>query len=231
MEKLFILAQSCRPFARPLRVAVTLCLSLALASIFWVASVPIAQAAHVTPAEIIQSKLSPNETITNASNTHLLQAVYKAVKQSPKDAGLIVTTAAGARKPLRSDLLCMAVQAQKEKHSLNCTWVANILREWVKADPDNANHLIESAAQCATDCGETLQMNPSGEEGNFVAPPSNTNQLLVSFGSGGSASENVCMVCNNGKDMRIGCPGVDSFLKTHPGATRGSCQITPTTNL
>jgi len=215
------------------KATLVFCLTISLASAFWAASAPIVQAAQMTPAELIQSRLPSNKTLTDASDGQLLEAVYQAVKQSPKDARLIVRTASGARKPLRPNILCTAVRAQRERHSLNCTWVANVLREWIKADPADANRLTEATAQCAEECSETLQMGPHEPEGegNFVTPPSNVNPAPGLGGGGGVASSgNTCTVCRNGHDMQIGCPAVAEFLRTHPGSTAGPCQITPVTN-
>ncbi|MEY2537532.1 MAG: hypothetical protein QOG67_1272 [Verrucomicrobiota bacterium] len=232
MKQLLTVANGKGVRASFLRLVLTLFMTCALASSFWVASLPIAQAAQMTPAEMIQTRLPAETTIASASDGQLLEAVYKSVKQFPKDAGLIVRTASGGHKPLRPDLLCTAVRAQRERHALNCTWVANILREWIKAEPRDANQLTEAVALCAEECRGTLEMNQSGEEGegNFVSPPSNVNPPPGSFG-GGSASGNTCIVCRNGHEMPIACSEVNAFVSRHPGTSAGPCQVTPTTNL
>lgn len=231
MARLFNMAR--RRKSSVLRAMLAFGPTMVLATSLWIVSLPIVQAAQMTPAELIQSKLPGNNSIADASDAQLLDAVYKSVQQTPKEAALIVRTAAGVRKALRSSLLCRAVQAQRDKHALNCTWVANTLRAWIKSDPKNAGPLTESAAQCAKECSETLEMNPPNTEGQFDTPPNNINPPpgLGGGSNGGGSAENQCMVCRNGKDMQIGCPAVDSFLRTHPGTTRGPCQATPTTNL
>lgn len=227
MKKLLTVANGEGTCAPTLRAILTLFLSVALASIFWVASVPMAQAAQLTPAEMIQSKLPPNKTIATANDAQLLEAVCKAVKQRPKEAVLIVRTAAGARKNLKSDLLCMAVRCLREKRDFDCTWVSDILRDWIQAEPGEANRLTEMALQCAPECRDLFPSKPV-DEGSFVNPPGNINPPPGSVGGG--AGGNVCIACHNGREVQIACSDLDGFLRDHPGSTSGPCQVTPSAN-
>ena len=213
-----------------LKTALVLAVGVALGSAFWMASTPMAHGqAKLTPVEMIQSKLPQGKTIATASDTELLDAVCKSVKQWPAEASFIVRTAAGARKSIRADLLCMAIRCLREKHQMDCTWVVEIVRAWIKAEPKLANQLTELIANCSPECRDALQALGEGEGGGaFAAPPSNVNPPPGS--SGGGASENVCIVCHNGENIQISCADVESYLASHPGDTAGACQATPSTN-
>src|ERR1700737_1878286 len=126
MKKLFMAAKSEVLAGPALKTGLSLIVGVALAAGFWFASSPRTQAAPATPAEMIQSQLPSGKTIATASNQQLLDAVCKAVKKWPSEAGLIVRTAAGARRELRSEILCTAMRCLHQ----DCGWSVEILREW-----------------------------------------------------------------------------------------------------
>ena len=210
--------------ASTLKTTLAALVTVMFASSLWIASLP---AASMTPAEMIQSKLPPNTTIATATDAQLLQGVCAAVKQWPKDARLIVRTAAGARKSIRADILCMAIRCMRERGSFDCAWVLDIVREWIKEEPGLANQLTEAVSQCAPECREALQNLTLGE-GSFTNPPNNINAPPGSVGGGGGG--NVCLVCHNGTEIQIACSDLDNYLKTHPGDHAGPCVPTPVTN-
>jgi hypothetical protein len=210
--------------ASTLKTTLTALVTIMFASSLWIVSLP---AASMTPAEMIQSKLPPHTTIATATDAQLLQAVGEAVRQWPKDAALIVRTAAGARKSIRADILCIAIRSARERGALDCNWVLDILREWIKADPGLANQLTEAVSQCAPECREALQSLSLGE-GAFTNPPNNINAPPGSVGGGGGG--NVCLVCHNGTEIQVACSDLENYLKSHPGDTAGPCVPTPTTN-
>jgi hypothetical protein len=210
--------------ASTLKTTLAALVTVMVASSLWIASLP---AASMTPAEMIQSKLPPNTTVATATDAQLLQAVGEAVRQWPKDVALIVRTAAGARKSIRSDILCIAIRSARERNSLNCSWVLDILREWIKAEPGLANQLTEAIAQCAPECRDALQSLTLGE-GAFTNPPNNINAPPGSVGGGGGG--NVCIVCHNGTEIQIACSDLENYLKSHPGDTPGPCVPTPVNN-
>lgn len=221
MKKLF----NCEVItASTLKTTLAALVVITLVSSLWMTSLP---AASMTPAEMIQSKLPLNTTVATATDAQLLQAVCEAVKQWPRDTRLIVRTAAGARKSIRSDILCMAIRCARERNALDCSWVLDILREWIKAEPSLANQLTEAAMQCAPECREALQNLTLGE-GAFTNPPSNINAPPGSVGGG--AGGNVCVVCHNGSEIQIACSDLDQFLRDHPGDTAGPCVPTPVAN-
>jgi hypothetical protein len=200
-----------------------------LGSGFWIASMPMAHGQSIlTPVEMIQARLQSGKTIATASDTKLLDAVCKAVKQSPKDASLIIRTVAGARKNLQGDILCMTIRCLKEKRELDCAWVTDVVRDWIKADPDSANQLIELVSDCSSDCRDPLQGLLTGG-GAFANLPSNINPPPGSVG-GGAAAGNACIVCHNGENVQIACDNMANYLTAHPGDTSGACQVTSTTN-
>jgi hypothetical protein len=213
-----------------LKTGLALVVGVALGSAFWMASTPMAHGQiKLTPVEMIQAKLPQGKTIATATDTQLLNAVCKAVKQWPKEAPLIVRTAAGARKSIRTDILCMAIRCLRENHQLDCTWVLDIVREWINADPKLANQLTEVISNCSPECRDALQGLAGGAgEGAFANPPANLNPPPGSTGGGGA--ENICIVCHNGQNIQISCSDLDRYLASHPGDTAGACQVTPATN-
>jgi hypothetical protein len=218
---------------------------LALASGLWVASAPMARGVQQkTPAETIQAQLPGDKTIATASEKQLLDAVCKAVKQSPKEAGLIVRTAAGARQTIRGDVLCMALkcgrtQGDDDIKSTKCTWAVDVVREWIKQEPALASQLTESVSQCAPDCRDTFQVAlvdgkdvPAEGPGNFqgTTVANNINPPPGSAGGGGGPEVSKCVVCHNGHEISIPCDQTQKFLRNHPGDRTGPCQATPITN-
>lgn len=228
MKKLFAMSTERRWSTGVVKTAFVFFIGVSLGTGFWFASMPMADGqTKLTPVEMIQSKLPQGKTIATATDTELLDAMCRAVKQWAKDAPLLVRTAAGARKNLRADILCMAIRCLREKHTLDCAWVTDVVREWIKADPGMANQLTELVSNCAPECRDALQ-GLGGGEGTFANPPTNVNPPPGS--SGGGASENICIVCHNGQNIQISCSDLDGFLRSHPGDTAGPCQVTPSTN-
>ncbi|MEY2530528.1 MAG: hypothetical protein QOI96_613 [Verrucomicrobiota bacterium] len=213
-----------------LKTGLVLFVGVALGSAFWMASTPMAHGqGKLTPVEMIQSKLPHGKTIATATDAQLLEAVCKAVRQWPKQAAHIVRTAAGARKSLRTDILCTSIRCLREGHALDCVWVADIVREWIKAEPSEANRWLELIMECAPECRDLLQnLGPNLGEGNFGNPPINVNPPPGSVGGG--AGGNVCIVCHNGQEIQVACSDLDNYLRGHPGDSAGPCQPTPVTN-
>ncbi len=208
------------------RTTAALLLGVALASGFWIVSVPMARAqSKQTPVQMIQSHLPSGKTIGTATDKQLFDALCKTVKESPQEASSIVRTAAKARKNLRGDILCMTIRCLRDDKGFDCSWVVEVVRDWIKDTPDMASKLTDLVANCSPECGEMLQ---AVGEGGFVNPPSNVNQPPGSVGGGGST--NPCVVCQNGRDVQVSCEDLASYLSSHPGAMAGPCGMTPTTN-
>lgn len=227
-----------------IQTAMSLVVGVALAGAFWVASTPVANGVQKTPAETIQTHLPKDMTIASASDRQLLDAVCKAVRQSPKEAALIVRTAGGARQNIRADVLCMAIKCSRahseDVHGAQCTWVIEVVREWIKQDPSLASQVTESISQCSPECRDTLQAaivegkdipaeGPGG--GEFSGPVlNNLNPPPGSVGSGGGPGGNACIVCHNNQNVTIACTDVQTYLQSHSGDTAGACQATPVAN-
>jgi hypothetical protein len=227
MKKLVALCTIKRFSAGVRNTTLALFVGVALGSGFWIASTPMVHGqGKLTPVEMIQAKLPQGKTIATASDAQLLDAVCQAVKQSPKEASLIIRTVAGARKNLQGDILCTTIRCLKEKRELDCAWVTDVVRDWIKADPDAANQLIELVSDCSPDCRDPLQGLLTG--GAFPNSQSNINPPPGSVGGG--ASGNTCTVCHNGENVQVGCDNMANYLAGHPGDTAGSCQVTSTTN-
>ncbi|MEY2546787.1 MAG: hypothetical protein QOG48_1904 [Verrucomicrobiota bacterium] len=235
MKKAFIAAN--------FKTIFSLAAGVSLVSGFWIASAPVAKAVQRTPAEIIQAELPSDMTIATASDRQLLDAVCKSVKRSPSEAGLIVRTAAGARQKIRSDVLCMAVKCARTTNDdikgTKCTWVVDVVRDWIKQDPNLASQLTESVSQCSPTCRDTLQVAlvegkdaPAEGPGNFEGGNvmNNLNPPPGSSGGGGLAQESKCVVCHNGHEISIPCETAQKHLQQHSGDTLGACQATPVTN-
>jgi hypothetical protein len=227
MKKLFTVANAEGIAVSVSKTTITVLAGIALTSSLWVASLHIAQGARVTPAEMIQSKLPPNTTIGTATDPQLLEAVCQAVKQWPREAQNIVRTATGARKSLRADILCTAIRCLREINALDCTWVVDVVRDWIKADPSEANRLTELIIDCAPECRDPLQALLIGI-GNFTNPPTNINAPPGSVGGG--AGGNVCIVCHNNQEIQVACSDLENYLRNHPGDTAVACVVTSVTN-
>src|ERR1700730_14983034 len=91
MKKLFAMSTDRRWSTGVLKTAFVFFIGVSLGTGFWFASMPMANGqTKLTPVEMIQSKLPQGKTIATATDTQLLNAVCKAVKQWPKEAALIV---------------------------------------------------------------------------------------------------------------------------------------------
>ena len=206
-------------------------LSILLGVSFWIVSAPILQGDQMTPAELIQSKLPRKKTIASATEAQLLEAICKAIKQSPKEAALVVRTAAGARQSIKADILCMATRCLRQKQqSIDCRWIMDILREWIKAEPNQANRLTESVVDCVPECRDRVKRIARGE-GGFGPIETELGNINVAPGStGGGAFGSACLVCHNGQEVQVACSDLENYLRNHPGDTAGPCQPTPVTN-
>jgi hypothetical protein len=183
--------------------------------------------AKLTPEAMIQTNLPQGKTIVTAREAELMEAVCSAIKRWPRNAAAIVRTAVSARKNLRSTIFCMAIRCTREKHEFNCEWVANIAREWIKAEPRSASEIADVVLTCAPECSDALQ-GALGSQGAFGNPPQNINSPPGSIGGGGFGSP--CLACHNNQEIQISCGDLSAYLASHPGDTAGACQVTPSTN-
>ena len=209
-----------------LKTHVLLAVSVSLGAIFWVASIPLAQAAAVTPAEMIQAHLPHSMSMASAPKADVLSAVCKAIAKNPKDAPDIVRTAAGARKEIAPDILKMAVHClHEDKGDVNCEIARGTLREVIAADPEEAAGLTQLFISLIPSCIESPEEGPGGVN--------NAPSLSIapgSLGGGAGGVGDVCSVCHNNQSIQVPCGNLNAYLASHPGDTAGACEATPNTN-
>jgi hypothetical protein len=213
-----------KPFSSILRNSLVVAMGIGFGTTFWLASLPLALGAAITPAEMIQAHLPHSMSLGSAPKAQVLEAVCQAISQDRKDAPKIVRAAADARKELTSDILKTAVRCLKmDQEHPDCALARSTLQELIAADPNNAAGLTEIFIGITPGCADTPEEGPGG--------PSNINEAPGSFGGGGGAdSSSRCEVCHNNHNIAIPCSKVAKFLKNHPGDTAGACQATPHTN-
>jgi hypothetical protein len=210
-----------------LKTAATMLAVIALGSLFWSVSLPVARAAAATPADMIQANLPQAMNLGSAPKADLLSAVCKAVKKYPKDAPQIVRTASEKRKEFTGDILGTAVGClRKGKENPDCELVRLTLQEAIAVDGEHAANLTELLVKEAPNCIDSPEEGPDSA---FASGPANINGAPGSTG-GGAAVGNACLVCHNGQAVQVACSELDSYLNGHPGDTAGNCQATPVTN-
>jgi hypothetical protein len=225
MKTLRVITNSKGLQASVLKSVLSLLAIAGLAVGFWTASAPLAHAARVTPAEMLQSSMPGKMTLADAPKADVLSAVCKAVTKYKDDAPQIVRTAAGARKDLSADIVTQAVRCSHDEKGADCEVVRRILHAGTDADPENAARLTETVVALAPDCGLDT---PAEGPGNFGTTVNNINPPPGSSGGGGT--QNSCQVCHNGHQITVACDNLQTFLRGHPGDTAGACETTPSTN-
>ena len=216
-------ALTCSIWKTPALVAA----SVLLAGSFWMASLPIAQAKAITPAEMIQAHLPHAMSLTSAPKAELLSAVCQAVTKNRKEAPQIVRTAADARKEYTADILKTAVHClHTDAEHPDCELAHLILKEAIAADNDQADSLTELFLQVAPGCADSPEEGPNGNFNNV----SNLNGAPGSLGGGSAASGETCSVCHANQSIQVACSELNSYLRGHPGDTAGACEATPNAN-
>jgi hypothetical protein len=232
-----------------LETAVVLLIGIALASTFWMVTVPVAQAHDVTPREMIESKLPKEKNLMTAAKPELLSAVCAAVRTWPHASPQIVKTAVEAHKRFSGDIVGTALRCSREDKGVDCGLISEILVAALAVDPDEAAAILDIAFGLVPDCrdaiGEIGHNGPRspgagpgpGNEGNFTDPPVNQNPPPGSIapGGGGGFDPQVtkCLVCHNiynPHEIEIPCSQVEQYLQNHPGDDLGPCQVTPVQN-
>jgi hypothetical protein len=214
------------------RTAFVLLIGLALASTFSVATAPIAKAAGMTPIQMIQSQLPHGKNIANATKTEFLSAVCAAVKKFREAAPVITKAAINAqpewkRETLRSVITCLGTN--------NCNLIASGVAAAIEVFPDDANGLIELAIQLAPNCHRAIGQLPPGSGPELSTnPPDNLNPPPGTLGGGGAGGVNPentkLTVCDNGVNVIVVASQVAAYLSAHPGASVGTCVVTPVAN-
>jgi hypothetical protein len=222
MKKLLVSSH----LARLLKAMSVLLIGLGLATAFWVASMPVAQAQNMSPARMIESQLPQGKTMQNASKADLLSAVCAAVKKFRNAAPQIVRAAVTAHPQWKSDILRTAFNCLGTD---DCRLLGRVLRNAIEGSPGDANDLTQLAIELAPGCASSFGGGPAPDEGNFGIGPGNQNPPPGTV-TGGGGQGNVLAICHNGHTIFVSPQGAEQHLNNHPGDTLGPCQVTAVTN-
>ena len=211
-----------------LKTPALLAVSLSLGAAFWMASLPIALAATVTPAEMIQVNLPHSTNLASAPKDEMLSAVCKAISKNQKEAPDIVRTAAGARKEFTADILKTAVHClHDDKGDPDCELARSTLQGAIAVDAEQASSLTELFIGLTPTCIESPEEGPNAGGNNA----SNINGAPGSAGaSGGGGNANTRAVCHNNHSIQVARSELAHYLQQHPGDTPGACEATPNAN-
>jgi hypothetical protein len=215
------------------RTAFVFLIGVALVSTFSMATAPMANAAEMTPTQMIQSQLPRGKTIANATKTEFLGAVCAAVKKFRELAPAITMAAIHAhqdwrREILRTVITCLGLE--------DCNLIATVVATAIQTVPDDASGLMELAIQLAPNCRDAIGQIPAGGGvgGVFTNPPDNQNPPPGTVGGGGGGGFNPedtrLTVCDNAVNVIVLASQLAAYLTAHPGAFVGACVVTPATN-
>lgn len=188
---------------------------------------------------LIELKLPQGTIMKKASKSQLLAAVAAAVQHWREFSPEIVKSAITTYPAWATEIVRQAIISLGRPH--DCQLIGFIISGAIAAVPDQTSQIHDLALSLAPECHEILEHLPApgsncgggggggGEsEGDFNAPPGNLNAPPGSSGDGGT--QNLCIVCHNGHEIRIPCSHVAQFLRNHPGDFAGPCRPTPVTN-
>ncbi|MGZ5553846.1 MAG: hypothetical protein ACXWHF_09425 [Chthoniobacterales bacterium] len=229
MKKMLMVSNGEHFAARFIKATAIMLIGLALGTAFWVATVPSAQAAGESGAQMIAAQLH-GKTIQNASKAELIAAVCAALKSPGANPAAIMQAAVAAHQGWRNDLLRGVFDCVGKD---NCALLGQILRGARAGSPSNAAGLTDLATQLAPDCASAFGAGTPGGggegEGVFGNPPGiNLNPPPGSMGGGGQGT--IVAVCLNGETLFVTPERAQEILNQNPGATLGACQVTATTN-
>jgi hypothetical protein len=232
MKKLLMVCHGEHFSVAALRLAFVFLIGVALASTFSVATAAIAQAADMTPTQMIQSQLPQGKTIANATKTEFLSAVCAAVKKFREAAPAITKAAINAHPEWRRELLRTVITCLGTD---DCNLIASGVAGAIEVFPDDADGLIELAIQLAPDCHGAIGQLPPGSGPDLLTnPPDNLNPPPGTLGGGGAGGVNPedtkITVCDNGVNVIVVASQAAGYLSAHPGASVGTCVVTPVTN-
>ncbi len=231
MKKLLTVSNGEHLAARTLKTALAALTAFALATTFWVGSMPLLQAQNMSPAQMLQSSLPSGTSMESASKADFLAAVSAAVKAHRAAAAAIVRFATEAHPDWATDILEASFTALRSGGAgggATCAQLKKVLASAIAGAPASANALTEKAAKLAPECFGT-EPPPQEDDANFNAPPGNLNPPPGSIGGGGGQG-NVVAVCFNGVTRFFSPQGAQEFLRANPGARLGACVVTPVTN-
>jgi hypothetical protein len=224
MKKMLMVSNGEHFAARLIKATMVLLIGLALGTAFWAASTPSAQAAGMSPAQMIESHLH-GKTLANASKADFLAAVCEAIKKNKSSARGIMQVAVSAHPDWKNDLLKSAFSCAGND---DCRLLGQILHGAIDGSPGSAAGLTDLATALAPGCASAFGGAPVDTEGNFGNPPGiNLNPPPGSFGGGGQG--NIVAVCVNGQTLFVTPERAQELVNSGQG-TLGACQVTPVTN-
>jgi hypothetical protein len=228
MKKLLMVPNGEHFAARFLKTTLVLLTGLALATAFWVASTPVANAQGGNPAQFIESQLPSGKTMQNASKADFLSAVCAAVKKHKNAAAQIVRVAVAARPEWKNDILRTAFNCLGTG---DCALLGRVLRGAIAGSPGDANDLTQVAIEAAPGCASSFGGGQPGEdEGNFGNAPGGNQNPPPGTIAGGGGQGNVVAICHNGHTIFVSPNGAEAHLSQHAGDSLGPCQVTAVTN-
>jgi hypothetical protein len=226
MRKLLTLSQNL------LRLVGAFVVVLSLTTALWVATIPVASARLMTPAEMIEAGLPPGVVIKSAGKPQFLTALCAAVRNHHKDSAAIAHVAAAAHKEYAGDIVATVVRCLGDKP--DCELVGSVVADAIGGAPDSAVQIDDAAVAIAPACADAIEKAsrdvPAEAPGNYGAPPAlNEAPLPGDAGGGGgfNPQDSRVPVCDMGQQRSIRASRVDHYLRTHPGSFVGHCDITP----
>jgi hypothetical protein len=217
---------------RLLRTVACILVGIGLLLAFLSVTTPAAKAREMSASDMVQAQLPRGQTMKSASKADLGKAVCAAMKKNKSQAAQIVRAVIEARKEIAAEIVGTAARCLGKR---DCDAIADMLRQAIAADSDDASAMTEAAMTAAPDCRGALGGAPAGE-GNFDNAPANQNPPPGSVGGGGGGFDpqsGTCQVChqtgNGGSHtLNIPCNAVPAHVRH--GDTEGACAVTPTQN-
>ncbi len=239
--------------ARLAQTGLTLALGIALSSALWIATLPVATAAVISPTELIESGLPPGVMVNTAGKPQFLTAVCAAVKSNPTAVAAITKAAVTAHHEYAGDIVATAIRCANDGEEIDCDVTGAIVAAAIVAWPQSAALIDDAALATAPDCADSVQAQTETTRGDgkqvmdgkemlggkevledipeegpgFGAP--NTPPFFGGGGGGFNPEGSSVLICDNGRQRRILEANVQRFLNNHPGAHLGTCEVTPAT--
>jgi hypothetical protein len=228
MKKLLMVSNGEHLAARILQAALVLLTTLALGTMFWVATTPVARAQDMTPQRMIEAELPHGKTVETAGKAEFLTALCRAVQRHHAAAPAIVSFAVDAHTDWQRDIMRTAFRCIGTD---DCRFLGRVLRAVISGHPDDANALTQLAIELAPSCSDAFGGGNGGGDngGNFENAPMNLNPPPGSIGGGGGQG-NVIAICHNGHTIFVSPQGAENHLRNHPGDRLGACVVTPFQN-
>ncbi|MGZ4982612.1 MAG: FecR family protein [Chthoniobacterales bacterium] len=180
---------------------------------------------------VLENRLGRLQSLRNASRTQFFSALPDATKQFRIVAPQLAGAATYARTEWALDILRTSFAAVGS----DCGMRARILRSVTEADPADAAKLLEQAIELGPSCAGAFAGGGGGPgvgaEGGSMGGNTNMGNVGNPPGSnGGGGVGNLVAVCFKGQTLLLTPDEAQNFIKQHPGATLGACQVTPVAN-